>query len=141
MQRRKTDERAANVGIKMRRAFAHQVGRPEKSFGTGRGGRCLVGEAIVGIATVILACAELIAKPAERKSGGLCYAHHVPAAGNGVTEGVQPALRIEGGTIRCSENDTGGADRRANDASAHNSHSDCACSLIACAGDHWRADF
>src|SRR3979411_48809 len=108
----------------MRRALAHQVWRPEKSFGTGRDGRCLVGEAIVGIATVILACAELIAEPAERKSGGLCYSHHVPAAGNRVTEGVQSALRIERGTIRCSEDDTGRANRCANDARAHNSHSD-----------------
>ena len=124
----------------MRRAFAHQVWRPKKSFGTGRDGGGLVGETIVGIATVILACAELIAEPAERKSGGLCYSHHVPAAGNRVAEGVQPALRIEGGTIRCSENDTGRADRCANDAGTHNSHSDCACSLVARAGYNWRAD-
>src|SRR3979411_2428624 len=102
----------------MRRALAHQVWRPEKSFGTGRDGGCLVGEAIVGIATVILACAELIAEPAERKSGGLCYSHHVPAAGNRVAEGVQPALRVERGPIRCCENDTGRAELWAKDTPA-----------------------
>ncbi len=54
---------------------------------------------------------------------------------------VEAALRVESRTIRCGENNTGGADGCADDAGANNSHSNCACRLIACAGHDWGADF
>ena len=125
----------------MRSALAHQIGRPERPFRAGRGRGGFGGHAFVGIAAVIRSSAKTIAEPSQRKTGGLRHAHDVPAVGDGVAERVQPALRIECGTIRCSENDAGRADRCANDAGTHNSHSDCACGLIACARYGWRADF
>src|SRR5580704_18190620 len=102
----------------MRRAFSHQVRRPECALGTGWNCGCLGGHALVGIAAIIGSRTEAIAEPAQRKSGGLRYAHHVPAAGDGVTESVQAAFRIEGRLIGGRKNYAGSSDGGTDDSGA-----------------------
>ena len=136
----KADSAPRTFGIEMRCAFAHEIGRPEKTFGSSRNACGFLREAIVGIAAVVFARAELIAEPAERKPGGLRNAHDVPAAGNCVAESVETALRVERGAIRCGENDAGSTDGCADDSCADNAHSHGASGLVACAGNDRRAE-
>src|ERR1700746_2373928 len=103
MRRSDADEGAAGVGIKMGRAFAHQVGCPKQAFGTrGHGGRFFA-QKFVGIAVWRESCvfreAKGVAEPAQREARGLGYAHDMPAAGNGVAERMQAAAWIEGRAV------------------------------------------
>ena len=106
----------------MRRPLAHQVRRPEHAVRAGRDARRFIDEAFVcGVCRSIGVSsgrAELIAEPAQRQTGRLRHAHHVPAARDRVTERVDPPLGIERGTIGRGEDDAGRADRRADGARA-----------------------
>src|SRR5690348_12951471 len=88
-------------------AFAHEIRSPERALAARRRGSSFVGEAVVRIAAIVGARAEAIAEPAQRQTRGLRYTHHVPAAGDRVTEGVQTALGIERRPIGCRKNDAG----------------------------------
>ena len=84
---------------------------------------------------------ERIAKPAQRKSGGLGDAHHVPASGNGVAKRMEPAARIERRAIGCSEDHAGSSDGRADYTCANDAHSDSSGGLVASTGNNRRAYF
>ncbi len=123
MRRSDADESAAGIGIEMRSALAHQIRCPEQAFGARWCGRSFFGEKFVRITVAVGRGsgveAESVAEPAKRKPSGLRDAHNVPAAGNGVTKGVQAAARVERGTIRGGENDAGSADGGADGSSAN----------------------
>src|SRR5580704_5061608 len=120
----------------MRRAFAHKIRSPQKALTAGSNSRGFVAETPVGVAAVVKASAELVTKPAQRQARRLRNSHHVPAAGDGVAEGLQPSLGFERGTIGGGEYHTRSADGRAHRAGCDDSHAHCACRLIARSGNH-----
>src|SRR5512141_591116 len=91
------DESATRVGIEMRSAFAHEIGGPEYAITTRWGGGGFVGENLIGIASILYLGSKIVSEPAQGESGRLGYAHHVPTAGNSMTEGVEASLGIHGG--------------------------------------------
>lgn len=129
------NEGGASEWIDVRRALSHEIGSPERAFGSSRNSCSFGGHAFIRIAAVVGAGAKTIAKPAERQAGGLRYTHDVPAAGNGVAKRVQAAFGIERRTICCGENHAGSSNRGADDSRARDAHADGPGSLIACSGD------
>ena len=101
------DESTASVGIEVRSALAHEIRSPQKSVTSGGNFRCLIREPFIGIAAIVRAGAELVAKPAQGKAGGLGHTHHVPASGDGVAESMQAACGFECGTVGRGEHHTG----------------------------------
>ena len=131
------NQSGARVGVKMRRAFSHQVRGPQQAVGAGRDCCSLGGETLVRIAMVSCAGgsrAKGVAKPAQGKTRRLGHSHDVPAAGNRMAESVQPALGIQGGPVSGREDDSRGSDGRADGAGSSNSHAHRARSLITRAG-------
>ena len=137
--RGKPDERRTGLGVEVWRAFAHQVRRPERAFRARRHARRFFCQPLIRIASIVLAGAEAIAEPAERLAGRQSHTHHVPAARDGVAEGVEAPLRVERGPVGCGEDDTRGADGGADESRLDDTHPHRAGGLIAAACDHWRA--
>jgi hypothetical protein len=134
------DEGGARLRIKMGRAFAHQVRRPQCAAGTcGRLTR-LLGKRCIRVATRF-ARAEAIAEPAQRKTRGLGNAHHVPDIRQSVAEGVQTCLWIEEWPARRGEDYARGSDGGAHIPRTHDAHADGAGSLVPCPGNDRRSDF
>src|SRR6267378_3313234 len=128
------DQRSANAGIEMRRALAHQIGRPQEAVGTGRNLSGFGSELIVGFAGTTGACSEGVAKPAQGEPGGLRYAHDMPASWNGVAEGVDAAEGIERRAVGGGKNDAGGADGGADGSGGDDAHAGGSGGLIARTG-------
>jgi hypothetical protein len=111
-------------------------------------GRSLLAESFVGISTSItwrpfgasirlgsmivsfIFKSEAVTKPAQRQSRGLRYTHHMPAPGNGMAKGMQPASRIQNRSIGCCEHDPGCSDGCTHHSRPDNSHSNRACRLV-----------
>src|ERR1700731_1460368 len=118
------DESGPRIGIAVRSTFAHQIGRPENTIGSGRRSGCFLGELIVRIAVRFREQAKAIAEPAQRQSGRLGYAHDVPSSGDGVAKGVNPPLAIERRSISGAEDYARCADGRAHGAGTNDSRAD-----------------
>jgi len=134
------DERAACAGIKVRRALTHQIGSPQQTVGTSGnfGGFCC--ELVVSFANAAGICCEGIAEPAQGEPGRLCNAHDVPASRDGVAKSVDPAMRIERGTIGGGKNDSRRADGGTDGSGRDDAHAGGSGGLVTGTGDDRRTN-
>ena len=86
-------ERAARVGVGVRRALAGQVGQEGQALDAGRPRRGLGGQRVE-----VVAGRDDVAQPAQRARRRQHHAHRVPGAGHGVAERVHAGLRV--GAVR-----------------------------------------
>lgn len=82
-----SDKPSPDIGIAVWRTLAHQIGPPEQTVRSWRGGGCLFVHPVV---EPFLTCAShhLIPKPSKGQTCGLCNAHEMPPGRNRVAERV-----------------------------------------------------
>ncbi len=115
---RQADEAAAGVGVGVRRPLAGEIGQEEQAprcrpapLGPRRPAdrRFRVSPACRGR----VGLAQFVAEPLQRAAGAEIHAHDVPAAVDGVAEGMHAAQRIDFHFVAVDEHHAGGADRGA----------------------------
>jgi hypothetical protein len=139
------DQGGAGIGIKVGSALAHQERSPQESLGPGRHGSSLGCKTFVGVPPIlrISASAKAVTKPAQGKTRRLRNSHHVPAAGYGMTESVQPSFSIKRRTICSGKYYARCPNGCAHRARGSDSHAHGAGRLVSGAGHdrraHWQA--
>ena len=112
----KPEEHAPAIGVKVRRALAHQIGQIEQAV---RADGRLLDLHIHKLVRVYahqlrgfhFRCAEVVAEPFQRQSRRLHHAHHMPRAGYGTAKGMYTALRVDRQVIGMRKYHAGGTDR------------------------------
>src|SRR5262249_53534622 len=127
---RETDERAARVGVCVRRPLALEVGEEEEALGTGLPGCGGGGELVVRGTR-----STGVAKPTKRHRCVEHHAHRLPRVRNGVAERVHTGERVVyvGGKGR--EYDAGRAEHDRDETRLDHADAERGCLLIARAGD------
>ncbi len=124
-------EGAARVRVGVRRPLAGQVREEVEAVAAGRdlgrpGHQVLEGAA----------GGEGVAQPAQAPGRRQHHPHHVPAVGHGVTEGVHPARRLDGGAVGGGEHHSRGAERQRHHPGPHRPHADGVGGLVAPSRHH-----
>ena len=124
------DKSAGGAWVHVRRALAGEIGQKEQALRAGRRLRRQRGQTFVVLAT------ERIAPPPEGPASRESDPHQVIAARHRMAESVEPALGVDPRRRAVGEHHSAGADRRADQALAHDAVADrCRC-VVARAGSH-----
>ena len=132
--RRQPDPAAADRGVQVRRALAHQVRQPEQSLRARRRARRFGGQRVVRHAR-----RQLIAEPLQAQPRALRHAHHVPLVAHRVAERVDAPRRIVRHLLHVREHHARRAQRAGDDSLFHDAVAHRARRLIAAAAHHRRS--
>ena len=138
---RQTDETAACVGVGVRGPLAGKVRQKEQPLAADRCFFRFLGQQVVDFSLGafcrrLVRLAECVAEPLQRSAGREVHAHHVPAAADGVAEGMYAPQRVDLHLVAVDEHHAGGADRGGEDSAGDDAVSDRSGGAVARPGDH-----